>query len=147
MSWLDEPEELSAGAAAAIALAMRKVARADGMVHPRELALIAQFESELPDGVTPASTLSASEAKVLIQSVLMVALADGRISEAEEATIAELSRDLGIADDKLGDLTDQVKREFLHHFAGRATFRASVLQVARELGLEAPELAALSGEV
>ena len=33
MGWLDEPGELSAGGAAAIARAMRKVARADGMVH------------------------------------------------------------------------------------------------------------------
>ena len=147
MGWLDEPGELSAGGAAAIARAMRKVARADGMVHPRELALIAQFESELPDGVTPASTLSESEATVLVQSVLMVALADGRISEAEEAAIADLSREHDVGDDKLSDLTERVKREFLDHFAGRATFRASVLEVARELGLEAPELAALSGEV
>lgn len=146
MRWLDDPDDLDGAVAATVARAMRVVAQADGMVHPRELSLIAQFESELPEGVEPQSTLSAGDVQVLLRSVVMVALADGRISEAEEQAIAAIATEQGVGADDLEALVDRVKRDFLEYFAGRATFRASVLEVAQELGLRPPELAALRGE-
>ena len=45
--WLDVDVNLDASAAAVIASGMRQVAQADGMIHQRELALIASFEADL----------------------------------------------------------------------------------------------------
>ncbi|MFT4622804.1 MAG: uncharacterized membrane protein YebE (DUF533 family) [Myxococcota bacterium] len=145
MDWLEDPVELDAPTAAAIALAMRAVAQADGMVHPREMALVAEFERGLPSGIEPAAQLSPAAARTLLRSVIMVALADGNISEAEHVAIAALSAEHGLEDDALDELVLSVKRDFLDHFAGRTQFRGSVIRVAEELGLDDDTLAAFRG--
>lgn len=143
--WFDAPVSIDARSAAIIASGMRAVARADGVIHQRELSLIASFESEIPTGTTAAGTIDDPEvAKAFVRSLIMTALADGVISDAETTCIAELCRDHGVDDATLSAETVVVKRRFLSVFAGVSLFRESVLRVAKDLGLSERELDALS---
>ncbi len=147
MSWLENDVDLGHAAAAAIARGMRLVAQADGMIHVRELALIATFESSIPEGVEPLRDLPPEVVDVYVRSLLMVALADGRISPREEEVIAELAAEHGVEADALEAATGEVKRTFLAHFRGRSAFRTAVVQVAMDLGLPQREVDALRGEI
>jgi uncharacterized membrane protein YebE (DUF533 family) len=146
--WFDVDVPIDAAAAALIARGMRLVARADGLIHQRELALIASFEAALPRGGTPPSGPLASETlKVLyLRSLIMVALADGRVSDAEQEQILALAAEQGFDGERVAAETLSVKRRFLSVFAGVNVFRDSVVSVARELGLPESELDALSQE-
>ncbi|MEQ1502293.1 MAG: hypothetical protein ABMB14_08675 [Myxococcota bacterium] len=145
--WFETSVPIDAPAAAAIARGMRAVARADGLIHQRELSLIASFEAELPAGEDGATaTLTGSVRAVYLRSLIMVALADGVISEAERVVIGELASEHGIPADEVEVETLSVKRRFLSTFAGVDVFRDAVVRVARDLGLPDAEVDALSQE-
>jgi len=144
--WLDADVDLDASAAAAIASGMRQVAQADGMIHQRELALIASFEADLPGGGDPEAPLPQEAKVVYLRSLIMVALADGVITDKEEERINALADAQGINRGTVHGETLEVKRWFLRAFQGVHIFKDAVLRVAQDLGLDEAEVDALRGE-
>lgn len=145
--WFDIPVSIDADAAAIIAQGMRAVAKADGVIHHRELNLIASFEASLPPGHEPRGRLaSANLETAYVRSLVMVALADGVITDAELARIRELCTEQGIDSERLDAEILSVKRRFLSVFAGVNFFRDAVVRVARDLGLSEAEVEALAQE-
>jgi len=148
IDWFESPVPIDAESAAVIARGMRIVASADGHLHPRELALIASFERELPDAGDAGGVLrdDPSLRQVYVRSLVMLALADGRISDVEREAIGELCTRQDISAEEVDEEILVVKRRFLSVFRGVTVFRDSVVRVARELGLPDEEVAALGGE-
>lgn len=144
--WLREPVQLDAQSASIIASGMRAVARADGVIHQRELNLIASFEASIPTGTASSGRLHGEAADAFLWSVIMTALADGVISDAERTCIGELADAHGIDRDRIDVAELEVKRKFLSVFAGVNFFRDSVVRVAKDLGLPESELEALAQE-
>jgi uncharacterized membrane protein YebE (DUF533 family) len=145
--WFETEVAIDAAAAAMIARGMRQVAQADGMIHQRELALIASFEAAVPEAADVEEVIRDDALRtVFLRSLIMVALADGRISEAETARIQELAREQGITDGEVDAEILSVKRRFLSVFAGVDVFRDAVVRVARDLGLPEAEVDALQQE-
>ncbi|MCB9685116.1 MAG: hypothetical protein H6738_07165 [Alphaproteobacteria bacterium] len=145
--WFRAPVQLDARSASIIATGMRAVARADGVIHQRELNLIASFEASIPAGTTGSGKLGDAEVEdAFLWSLYMTALADGVISDAERDCIAELAETHGIDPDRLEVAELEVKRKFLSVFAGVSFFRDSVVRVAKDLGLPESELEALAQE-
>lgn len=145
--WIDAPANLDARGAAIVAAGMRAVARADGVIHQRELNLIASFEASIPSEQGASGPLGDPACEdAYLWSLVMTALADGVISDAERACIAALAEEQGISPDRVAAAELQVKRKFLSVFAGVNFFRDSVLRVARDLGLSDAEVEALSQE-
>lgn len=145
-NWLDSDVDLDASAAAAIAHGMRAVAQADGMIHQRELSLIAAFEAELPSDGVPGPLSDAASRQAFLRSLIMVALADGVITDQEEQVIGELCDAHGIGRGEVHTETLEVKRWFLQAFSGVHIFRDAVIRVAKDLGLPESEVDALRGE-
>jgi uncharacterized membrane protein YebE (DUF533 family) len=90
---VSEPE-VGARVAAAIVAGMKAVMLVDGHADPRELAVIAARQAELPEGidVSGARVTDPRVLRLLVRSLLEVALADGVIVEAERDVIRELTR-------------------------------------------------------
>lgn len=139
MSDLHEPVDLDARAARTIAAGMRQVAAADGD-HPNELALIQAFEQELPPGESAEVDLTALKTdgakEVFLKSLVLVALADGRMSEEEVLVIQAYASQLGLGEDVLTDLIQQVSVMMLGHFSGVIHFREQANAIGRALGLD-----------
>ena len=145
--WFDTEVPIDATAAAVIARGMRDVAQADGLIHDRELALIASFEAGVPDTSAGGdAVIDEGLRPIFIRSLIMVALADGRISEPELDRIRELATTHEIPETQVDEEILSVKRRFLSVFAGVDVFREAVIQVAKDLGLPEAELDALSQE-
>jgi hypothetical protein len=145
--WFDDAVPLDASAAATIARGMRQVAREDGVLHQRELNLIAAFEAHLPENIAAADVLPTEPLRLTyLRSLITVALADGHISEAEMAKIKELAAEQSISSEAVEAEVLSVKRRFLSVFAGVTLFRDAVIRVARDLGLSESEVDALSQE-
>lgn len=145
--WLDSELDIDAAAAAVIARGMRVVAQADGIVHEREMNLIASFEADIPPGTSSSGQLEGEGVQLaFLRSLIMVALADGVITEAELNAIRELAHSQGIAEATVEGEVHGVKRTFLSVFAGVNVFRDSVIRVARDLGLSEAEVDALRQE-
>lgn len=145
--WFETPIPIDAVAAAVIAHGMRVVARADGVIHDRELTLIASFEAAVPAGTDPKALLADDlQRSVYLRSLIMVALADGKLSDAELVAIRALAAEQQIPDGQVDAEVLSVKRRFLSVFAGVDVFRDSVVRVARDLGLPDAEVDALSQE-
>ena len=130
--------DLDAKTAAVIASGMRKVALADGEVmHPNEISLIEQFESEIPEGTPSTATIGdAGVRAVYLKSLVMVALADGRISERELEVITDLAASVGADAEDVAETTRAVKHEFMAVFSGVTHFKEQVESVASELGID-----------
>ena len=145
--WFETEVPVDGDAAAVIARGMRAVARADGLIHQRELALIASFEANVPPDADGGRPLVGDALKlVYLRSLILVALADGAVSDAELAQIRELAGEQGLGDADVEREVLSVKRRFLSVFAGVNVFRDAVVRVARDLGLSESEVDALSQE-
>ena len=127
--------ELSAEEAALIATGMKRVARADGAVHQRELALINAFAKEIPEDVGMASALGEAARDAYLRSLILVALADGRISDEEYAEICALMQEQSVDARMIDARIVAVKKEFLQQFEGVKFFKEAVDEVAASLGL------------
>ena len=147
MDWFSTSVELGPEEAAFIARGMRRVAQADGVVHEREMNLIAAFEAEVGD-LEPSArpSLTGDVLTAYLRSLIMVALADGVISETEDVEIRALAEDAGIDAATVDDEILAVKRRFLGVFAGVNVFRDAVVRVAQDLGLPPSEVDALRQE-
>lgn len=145
--WFETEVTLDADALAVMVQGMRAVARADGVLHQRELNLIAALEADLPRGARADGPLRSEETRTAyLRSLIMVALADGVISEAEREEVARLAADQGMSEERVEAEVLNVKRRFLSVFAGVDVFRDAVVRVARDLGLPETELDALRQE-
>jgi len=145
--WFDTPVSLDERAARIIARGMRSVAGADGILHQRELSLIATFESNLPDEDEASGRLDDEDQQtVFLRTLIMVALADGVVSDAERERISALCEEHGIDQERIDAEMKVVKRRFLAVFAGVQVFRDAVVRVATDLGLSESEVDALRGE-
>jgi tellurite resistance protein len=138
--------ELRADQAEAFARGLITVAKADGEIHEREAALIADFyasttnraidmgslERAAPaDGAYLAAALPAPEARELfLKTAVLLAFADGNYSAAESKVIAAFAAALGHTD--LVQIETQVK-EFLLGQLSHLKNTAAVAEVAKDL--------------
>lgn len=131
---------IDARTAAAIAAGMQAVALADGEAHPRELALVAAFRAELPQGIDTSRVRITSDVArhALVRSLVGVALADGRVSDDERVVIDEIARAHGAAD-LVEPTIAEVRREMAATFAGARHFEAEARAIVRDLGLSGEE--------
>jgi tellurite resistance protein len=134
--------------AEAIARGLIAVAKADGAMHDREAALIAEFFASTTDrladlaslarasaatGEYLAATLAGAELrKVFIKSAMLLAYVDGVYSAAESKVIGDYAAALGFGDGDLRDLEQQVK-EFMLAQLTDIRNSAAVAEVAKEL--------------
>lgn len=140
MEWLNTPVVIDGRAAAVIAAGMRTVARADGEVHPREVALIEAFSAKVPKDAGDVGAATALQSQDLretyVRSLLLVALADGVISDEEDRVIRALAEAVEVDPPTIDRLSREVKQWFLDQFSGVQVFRESVEQIAAELGID-----------
>jgi tellurite resistance protein len=137
--------ELDAAAAHTIAAAMRAVAVCDGE-HPREVALIQEFEAELPGGSSTLdlSTIQGEAAQeAFLKSVVLVAYADGRVTETERDLIASFARQIGIPEARLTATWTDIASSLLSSFAGVRTYRKEVVTIGKSMGLDEATIAAV----
>ena len=144
-----EEFNITADQAEAIARGLISVAKADGNVHEREGALIADFygaitekaidlvalqRTDAVDGAYLAATLSASKAlrSLFIKTAILLAYADGNFSADEGKIIMEYAKALDISEETLDHLEQQVKEFMLSQLSGVRNYEA-VAEVAKEL--------------
>jgi tellurite resistance protein len=134
--------------AEAIARGLYAVAKADGEVHPRELAIIADLftetvespsqlgaleRSSAPDGAYMAAQLPSKELRQLfIKTAWLVAYADSNAGAAEKKLIEGYASALGIAKDELARL-EQATKEYLLSQLSHLNNVAAAVEVAKEL--------------
>lgn len=136
-------------AAQTIATAMRMVADADG-AHPRELALIEEFERELetpPTGELDLFAVDAPELRdALLKSLVLVAFADGRVSDAEGHLIGVIAQQLGVNSEGVRKVTVEVAGVLISQLAGAKLFRADVVRIGKDMGLSDAEIRSALGD-
>jgi tellurite resistance protein len=139
--------EIKEEQAEAIARGLLSIAKADGTLHEREAALIADFYGaitgrpvdvanlerlELVDGTYLAATLAEAPVRGLfMKTAILLAYADGNYSAAESKLIGEFAGALELSGE-LGSLEQQVK-EFMLSQLTDIKNTAAVAEVAREL--------------
>src|SRR5690606_1726764 len=127
------------------------VARADGKVHERELALIASFYGEIAGGSGNALASLANEpdiapavlaagltrepvAMLFVKTCILLAYADGEYHAKEKAKVDAFAHALQISDAAVAELEQSVKEYLLGHLAGLAN-REAALAVAKKLAV------------
>lgn len=139
------------GEAELIAHGLLAVARADGKMHDRELALVSSFAGEIigatgtslaslanePD-IAPdvlAAGLTREPVQMLfVKTCILLAYADGEYAAKEKARVDAYARALQISDSAVAELEQSVKEYLLGHLAGLAN-RDAALAVAKKLDL------------
>ena len=136
--------------AEAIARGLYAVARADGDVHEREAALIADFYSQVD--ASPAAFSSLQRAprieptalalilsdtalrSLFVKTALLLAYADGTYSAGESKVVGEYAKALEVSDADLKTLESQVK-DFLLSQISHLKNTEVLVEVAKELKL------------
>jgi tellurite resistance protein len=133
--------DISQAQAEAMARGMYAVARSDGAVHPRESALLADFFADAIDGrapdmaqlerdpdITPAqlalTLIGIDHRKLFVKSCVLLAYADGSFGGQEAEKVAEYAGALGIDNQTLRALEEQVKDYLIGHLSGLANSEA-----------------------
>jgi tellurite resistance protein len=148
MSELFPEIEIRDDEAGAMAYGFITIARADGQLHEREAALIADFygsttnhsvnmaelERAPPvDGVFLAAKLASSPLReVFLKTAILLAYADGNFSAAESKLITQFGAALGVDEKTLDHYETQVK-EFMLSQLTHVQNTAAVAEVAKEL--------------
>jgi uncharacterized tellurite resistance protein B-like protein len=148
MSELHPEVEIRDDQAEAIARGLFAVARADGQVHEREAALIAEFFASATDhaatlgalerapsidGASLAQLLPSPELRELfIKTAYLVAYTDSVLGDGESQIIGEYATALGISSSQLQTFETQVKEYLLSHLSHLANVDAAA-EVARRL--------------
>ncbi len=140
---------LSQGEAELMAHGLMAVARADGKLHEREIAMVRGFYGEVGSGsnnalssfenepdIEPsvlAAGLSREEVGMLfIKTAILCAYADGACHPKEKAKIVEYATALSIPGSAVAELEQSVKEFLIGHVAGLQN-RDAALAVAKEL--------------
>ncbi len=134
--------------AEAIAHGLMSVAKADGVLHEREAALIADFygasadhplnmaeleRAPAVDGAFLAAKLPSAELRELfLKTAILLSYADGNYSAPESKLIAQYARALGVDEAGLGHFEQQVKEFMLSQLAHIKNVDA-VAKVAKNL--------------
>jgi uncharacterized tellurite resistance protein B-like protein len=140
--------EIRQDQAEAIARGLFAVAKADGTVHDREAAIIAEFFGST---VTSASDLGALERapaiegatlklfltspdlrRLFIKTALLLAYVDSSYGKNEAKIIGEYARELEVNPEELATLEQQVKEYLLSQLTHLSNVQATA-QVAKEL--------------
>jgi tellurite resistance protein len=139
---------LTQGEAETIARGLLSVARADGQLHEREIAMVQSFYAEIagtsaafaafekePD-IDPsalADRLSREEVAMLfVKTCILCSYADGQYHPKEKAKVNEYAKALGIGAPALAELEQSVKEFLVSHVAGLKN-REAALAVAKGL--------------
>lgn len=148
MNELCRKMEITEIQAETIAKGLLAVARADGSIHPREAALIAEFyasttdnpadlghlerSSELDVALLPALLPTPELQELFLKTALLVAYTDGECAPGEQKLIDDYAAALGIRDEAMQQLHLEVKEFLLSQLSHLQNVDASV-QVAEEL--------------
>lgn len=136
----DGMEDLPTADAAVIVSGMRLVAKADGNIHQRELAMIEELGEGLPEA-DPHTPLQTAEARGLyIRTLGMLALADGAMSSYEMTAIRDLAKSQGLSNAETDDELRAAKRRFFEPFAGVRLFQDQAREIGRNIGLSPEEI-------
>lgn len=149
MDDLSPEMDVTQSQAEAIARGLYAVARADGEVHEREAALIAQLFAEAVDHpsqlgslvrgaqVQPAELAAALPAaelrRMFVKTALLLAHLDNVYSPAEAKLVGEFAAAMDIGKADLAELETQAKEYLLSQLSHLSNTEA-VAEVARELG-------------
>ena len=137
-SFIDSEVDLDASAVHTFAAAMREVAACDGE-HPRELELIAAFESQVPgpSGEVDLATLTTpAHREAFLKSLVLVAYADGQVTDAERAVITRYADALGVDSATRTKAWTDVASALLSVFSGVRTYRSQVVALGESMGLD-----------
>ena len=143
--------DITKSQAEAIARGLYAVAKADGTVHDREAALIADFysastsdqqwdltaleRSPAIEGPMLALALPSTELRqVFVKSAILLAYADGGYGAAEGALIVSFAKHLGVDDLAVHALELEVK-DFLMSSLAHVSNTDALIQVGREMKL------------
>jgi tellurite resistance protein len=134
--------------AEAMALGLYAVAKADGHVHPREAALIADFymaahdnpsdlgaleRAATVDGTYLAAKLPTKDMRQLfVKTAMLLAYTDGSYGVQESRLISEFSKELELSEQDLRQLETQVKEYMLSQLTHLKNMDA-ISKVAKEL--------------
>lgn len=149
MDDLSPEMDVTQSQAEAIARGLYAVARADGEVHEREAALIAQLFAEAVDhpsqlgslergaGIQPAELAAqlprADLRRMFVKTALLLAYLDNVYSPAEAKLVAEFAAAMDIDEDGLAELETQA-REYLLSQLSHLTNAEAVAEVSKKLG-------------
>jgi tellurite resistance protein len=132
-----------------IALGLLAVARSDGKLHDRELALVQSFYGEVVDdaalrnleaeGDIDPEVLAAGLTRepipmLFLKSAVLCAYADGEYHDKEKAKIEAFAKALEVEDGALEELHQSVKEYLLSQLSHLKNTDAA-LEVAKELGI------------
>jgi tellurite resistance protein len=146
-----EPVELNQGQAEAMARGLISLARADGKVHEREMALVQSFYGDVAgqgptslsalekaadiDPATLATALSSDgPRKLFLKTAILLGFADGDYSKPERALVDRFAKALGVPAEELVRLEQGVKEYLLGHVSGLKNVEAATA-VAKKLGM------------
>lgn len=136
---MSEVPQLDERAAQTIATAMRMVAEADGN-HPREIALIEEFEQGLAEdasGEFDLFSIHSDELKeAFLKSLVLVAFADGEVSEEEGHVIRNLTSQLGLTDTDVSKAIGEVAIVLVSQLSGVKVFADEVVALGKKMGLD-----------
>jgi tellurite resistance protein len=149
MDDLSPEMDVTQSQAEALARGLYAVARADGEVHEREAALIAQLFAEAVDHPSQLGTLAresqvqpaelavalprADLRRMFIKTALLLAHLDNVYSPAEAKLVGEFAAAMEIGKADLAELETQAK-EYLLSQLSHLTNTAAVAEVAKKLG-------------
>lgn len=136
--------------AEAIARALFAIAKADGAVHEREAAIIAEFYCSTTDLASDLGSLERSAAiepatlalflptpelrRLFVKTAILMAYADSSYGKNESKLIADYAKALEISEKDLALLETQVKEYLLGQLSHLQNLQA-VAEVAKELDL------------
>jgi uncharacterized tellurite resistance protein B-like protein len=142
--------EIRQSQAEAIARGLFAVARADGQVHEREAAIIAELYLSTTDAASDLGALERANAiepatlashlpttelrRLFVKSAILLAYADGNFGVKEAKIVGDYAKALEITDKDMALLEQQVKEYLLAQLAGLSNVQAAA-QVAKELKL------------
>lgn len=130
--------ELTESQAEMIGRALLAVARSDGEMDPREIALIEELSPTVTSAADPepaeiaAALPSPEQRELLLRSALLVALVDRGFSDAERALLGRYAEALDVSPDRMTELTSSVKAFLLESLLPLANTDA-VVEVSRKI--------------
>lgn len=134
--------------AEAIARGLMAIAKADGEVHPREGAMIEEFFVSVTDRPTDLGRFEHEDAiepeilaaqlpgddlrQLFLKTAYLLGYADGNLGKGESELLGKYASAMGVGDDQLAELEQQVKEYMLAQLSHLSNIDA-IAEVAKEL--------------
>ena len=137
--------DVSDAASITFASAMKKMASADGEVHPAEEEMIVSFlrdaQAALPNVKEDLSTIDTPELKsAFLKTLALVALVDGVLRKPELSLMQEYIDQLGYGQ-SAASVFEDVGKVVLNQFRGVVAFRDQAEEIGRSFGLSESAIA------